>query len=136
MLHDLVASPTQSLPPLADAGLLQVFLWVPPPQTFEHTPKRDHPPSSVLYSVMPSATRHTRKHDHDRASRATRTSISRFYVEYEKRQHTTKPMHAYEPYFHTLAHCTLQSLRLHNVSRHSQEQGRCKFCCKSRRHKL
>ena len=59
VLHSLVASPTQSLPPLAGAGLLHVLVSVPPPQLLDHAPKPDHPPSSVLSPVMPSATRFT-----------------------------------------------------------------------------
>jgi len=65
VLHTLVASPTQSLPPFARAGLLHVLVSVPPPQLFEHAPKPDHPPSSVLSPLMPSATQYVRQQCHD-----------------------------------------------------------------------
>ena len=58
MLHTLVPSPTQFSPPFAGAGLLHVLVSVPPPQLLEHAPKSDHPPSSALSPVMPSAIRH------------------------------------------------------------------------------
>ena len=46
MLHNPHAAPTQSLPPFAGAGLLQVLLCVPPLQAVEQAPNRDHPPST------------------------------------------------------------------------------------------
>ena len=57
VLHLALASATQSLPPFAGAGLLQVLVCVPPSQALEHAPKPDHPQSSgVPYPVTPSAT--------------------------------------------------------------------------------
>ena len=48
LVSSLTASPTQSDPPLAGAGLVQVltFVFVPPPQSAEHTVqvKSVHPP--------------------------------------------------------------------------------------------
>ena len=99
VLHTLVASPTQSLPPFARAGLLHVLVSVPPPQLFEHAPKPDHPPSSVLSPVMPSATQCVRQQCHD----------SRFFPTPRTHQQTTATCNA-------LSHKT-------DITAHSRQQA-------------
>ena len=44
MLQDWEESPEQFAPPLAGAGLLQLLLWVPPPQLAEQADQSDQPP--------------------------------------------------------------------------------------------
>ena len=58
VLHSLVSmlSPTQSAPPFAGAGFVQVLdlVWIPPSQSSEHSdqsPKSVYPPSTVRMNV-------------------------------------------------------------------------------------
>ena len=76
VLHAPIASPTHPLPPFAGAGLLQVLLLVPPPQALEHTPNRDHPPSSVLLAAKPPATWHNHQQHLFSRNAITATTIT------------------------------------------------------------
>ena len=44
-------TPEQGKPPLAGVGLVQVRVWVPPPQAMEQVPKAAQPPSMILGAV-------------------------------------------------------------------------------------
>ena len=131
VLHTLVASPTQSLPLFAGAGLLQVLVSVPPPQRFEHAPKSDHPPSSVLSPLMPSAAQsiggrqcYDSPINNSHASNALNQKTN---IIAHLRQHA---------YLHRLAYCMRRLHRQHNLCRHLQARGCCMFWYKSRHHKL
>ena len=52
VLHAWELAPTQSAPPFAGAGFVQVRACVPPPQVTEHVDQLDHPPFTGMGSVQ------------------------------------------------------------------------------------
>lgn len=121
MLHASLASPTQSLPPCAGAGLLQVLVRIPPPHALEHSPYLDHPPST------------TNTHTYKRES--TRVSNQAISICHTSNTKQTSPfVHINEPHLDKLACCRRESRRLRKSCRRSQAQGYCKFSSESLRH--
>ena len=119
MLHNPHAAPTQSLPPFAGAGLLQVLLWVPPLQAVEQALNRDHPPST--------STSHMSKSNDQPSLQLSLANAMQNTIVIKCILQPGPSIRTTPTYLDSLACCTPSSLRLHNPCRHSHAQDCCTF---------